>query len=177
LILSLGSLIKLFSKWTGQISGRGKKYSWIGKIDHHIQTISQSFLTIKEKGIFWPTLGLSILIRGIKYLSLFLLLWAVLLALFGTGHYLPFWMILLGLVGSEAAAGLPISGIMGFGFYEGVLGTVLSTQGIPPSQAVLMSFAMHFLTQVVDYSLGGGALIYILMRWIGLKKKDRNSFR
>ena len=105
-------------------------------------------------------MGLSILIRTIKYLYLYLLLSAVLQALFGHWIQLPFWVVLLGLVASEASAGLPISGIAGFGFYEGVLGAVLSTQGIHPSQAVLASFAMHFFTQVVDYSLGGGALLY-----------------
>ena len=135
------------------------------------QDLSQSFSTLKQAHIFWPTLGLSILIRAIKYLYLYILLSAVLQALSGHWIQLPFWVVLLGLVASEASAGLPISGIAGFGFYEGVLGAVLSTQGIHPSQAVLVSFAMHFFTQVVDYSLGGGALLYILIRWVGLEEK------
>jgi len=171
LILSLGPLIKLLAKWSGQTSGHWGKHPWLEKMDQQIQNIGYSFLTIREKGIFWPTVGLSLMIRGLKYLSLYLLLWTVLQALYGAGYYLPFWMVLLGLIGSEAAAGLPVSGIAGFGFYEGVLGSILSTQGIPSSQAVLVSFAMHLLTQVVDYSLGSGALLYIVFRV--LKKKSQ----
>lgn len=171
-ILSLGPLIRLFSKWSVQHSQRWEKYPWIRKVDYQLQALSQSLSTLKQAEIFWSTLGLSILIRGLKYLSLFLLLSAVLQALYGPGHYLSFGLVLLGLVGSETAAGLPISGLAGFGFYEGVLGSVLASQGIDPSQSVLVSFAMHLLTQVVDYSLGGGALTYILFS-IGWRKGSR----
>lgn len=174
-ILSLGPLVKLFSRWFSRNGHRWKRYPRIRNLEHHLQLLGQSFSMLKQSRVFWPTLGLSILIRAVKYLSLYLLLSAVLQALNGVGFHLPFWVVLLGLVGSEAAAGLPISGLAGFGFYEGVLGAVLSTQGIHPSQAVLVAFAMHLLTQVVDYSLGGGALLYIVIRWGGLKKKDRMS--
>jgi uncharacterized membrane protein YbhN (UPF0104 family) len=174
LIVFLGPLIKMFSRWSIQYSQRWGKYPRIGKIRQQIETISQSFFTIKESGVFWPTLGLSFLIRTIKYLSLYLLLSAVLQTLAGQGFQLPFWVVLLGLIASEASAGLPISGIAGFGFYEGVLGTVLSSQGIPSSQAVLVSFVMHFLTQVVDYSLGAAALFYILLR-MGWVKRENGS--
>jgi uncharacterized membrane protein YbhN (UPF0104 family) len=164
LILSLGPLINLLSRWTGRKAHWWRKYARLGDLDRQFQDLSRSFLTLKQAHIFWLTMGLSILIRTFKYLCLYILLSAVLQALSGHWVHLPFWVVLLGLVASEATAGLPISGIAGFGFYEGVLGAVLSTQGIHPSQAVLVSFAMHFFTQIVDYSLGGGSLIYILMR-------------
>ena len=170
LIMSLGPLIRLFSHWSGGKAHWWRKYARLKDVDRQFQDLSLSFSTLKQSHIFWPTLGLSILIRATKYLSLYILLSAVLQALSGQWIRLPFWVVLLGLVGSEASAGLPISGIAGFGFYEGILGAVLSTQGIHPSQAVLVSFAMHFFTQVVDYSLGGGALLYILIRLSGGKK-------
>jgi len=129
------------------------------KLDHQLHNLTQSFSVLRQAKIFWPTLGLSVMIRGVKYIYLYILLSTVLQALYGHWIQLPFWVVLIGLVASEASAGLPISGIAGFGFYEGILGAVLSTQGIHPSQAVLVSFAMHFLTQVVDYSWGVGALI------------------
>lgn len=173
LILTLGPLVKIFSQWSGRIDHRWPKYSWLKPLDQQLHTLGQSFSTLKQEHIFWPTLGLSVLIRAIKYLYLYILLSAVLQALSGHWIQLPFWVVLLGLVASEASAGLPISGIAGFGFYEGVLGTVLSSQGIHPSQAVLVSFVMHFLTQIVDYSWGGGALLYILIRWAGRKETER----
>ncbi len=167
LILSLGPLVKIFSKWSGRNNHRWQKYPRLRKLDHQLHNLTQSFSILKQAKIFWLTLGLSVMIRGVKYLYLYILLSAVLQALYGHWIQLPFWVVLLGLVASEASAGLPISGIAGFGFYEGILGAVLSTQGIHPSQAVLVSFAMHFITQIVDYSWGGGALIYILIRWAG----------
>lgn len=173
LILTLGPLVKIFSQWSGRIEHRWPKYSWLRPLDQQLHTLGQSFSTLKQEHIFWPTLGLSILIRAIKYLYLYILLSTVLQALSGHWIQLPFWVVLLGLVASEASAGLPISGIAGFGFYEGVLGTVLSSQGIHPSQAVMVSFAMHLLTQIVDYSWGGGALLYILIRWAGWKETER----
>jgi uncharacterized membrane protein YbhN (UPF0104 family) len=173
LILSLGPLVKLLSKWSSRNNHRWQEYPRLKKLDHQLHNLTESFLTLKQAKIFWPILGLSVLIRGVKYIYLYILLSAVLQALFGHWIPLPFWVVLLGLVASEASAGLPISGIAGFGFYEGILGAVLSTQGIHPSQAVLVSFAMHFITQVVDYSWGGGALIYILIRWAGRKETGR----
>ena len=175
MILSLGPLIKTFSKWSSRNDYRWQKYPRLRKLDHQLYKLSQSFSILKPAEIFWPALGLSILIRAIKYLYLYILLSAVLQALSGHWIQLPFWVVLLGLAASEASAGLPMSGIAGFGLYEGVLGAVLTTQGIHSSQAVLVSFAMHFLTQVVDYSWGGGALIYILIRWVVNRKKDRAS--
>jgi uncharacterized membrane protein YbhN (UPF0104 family) len=164
LILSLSHLIKIFSEWSSRNDHQWRKYPWLRQLDHQLHDFNQSLFVFKKAKIFWPTLGLSVLIRAIKYLSLYILLSAVLQALSGHWTPLPFWVVLLGLAASEASAGLPISGIAGFGFYEGVLGAVLATQGIDSSQAVLVSFAMHFLTQVVDYSLGGGALLYILTK-------------
>jgi uncharacterized membrane protein YbhN (UPF0104 family) len=173
LILSLEPLVKIFSQWSGRNNHRWQKYPWLRKLDHQLHNLAQSFSILRQAKIFWPILGLSVMIRGVKYIYLYILLSAVLQALSGHWIQLPFWVVLLGLVASEASAGLPISGIAGFGFYEGILSAILSTQGIHPSQAVLVSFAMHFFTQIVDYSLGSGALIYILVRWAGLKKKDQ----
>jgi uncharacterized membrane protein YbhN (UPF0104 family) len=175
LVLFLGPLIRIFSEWSSRSDHRWRKYARLKNLEHQFQNLYQSFSTLKQAHIFWPTLALSLLIRAIKYLSLYILLSAVLQALSGHFIQLPFWVVLLGLAGSEASAGLPISGIAGFGFYEGVLSAVLSAQGVYPAQAVQVSFALHFITQIVDYSLGGGALIYILIRWSGLKKKDRIS--
>jgi uncharacterized membrane protein YbhN (UPF0104 family) len=170
LIFSLNRLMELFSRWYDRTAPKRPNSSWLKKVDPYVRNLGQSISTIQQAHIFWPTMGLSCLIRAIKYLYLYVLLSAVLEALAGHWVQLPFWVVLLGLVASEASAGLPVSGLMGFGLYEGVLGAVLSTQGIPPSQAVLVSFAMHFFTQIVDYSLGGAALLYIFLR-IGLKKK------
>jgi arsenate reductase len=68
-------------------------------------------------------------------------------------------------MGSEVAASLPVSGIAGFGLYEGILGMALTGQGIQASQGIFISFAMHLLSQIFEYSLGGAALILIGISW------------
>ena len=67
--------------------------------------------------------------------------------------------------GFRGRASLPVSGIAGFGLYEGILGTVLAGQGIQTSQGIFISFAMHLLSQIFEYSLGGAALIMIGIGW------------
>jgi uncharacterized membrane protein YbhN (UPF0104 family) len=107
-----------------------------------------------------------------KYLMLALLLSAIIEAVAGTGVRIPWLWLLVGLIASEAVTALPVGGLAGFGLYEGVLGSILAGQGIDPGQALLVSFAQHGLTQLVDYSLGGGALGAILYFWAGQKKTD-----
>jgi hypothetical protein len=141
---------------------KGKKH--LGRLPELCEGISQSFNDLRKAGIFWKILGLSLVIRALKYSSLYLLLQAFVQALTGSTASLPFLVTCLGLIGSEAAASLPIGGLAGFGFYEGVLGAVLTTLGLSPAQAVLVSFGMHFLTQVVDYSWGGVSFLLILLR-------------
>jgi hypothetical protein len=169
LILFLGPLIEKTAAWASRKVLRQERFPRLKELDSQLQALGQTLYRFKQARIFWPALGLSLIIRTVKYLLLFLLLYAVIQALTGQNPQLPIWVVFLGLLASEAAAGLPVSGIAGFGFYEGVLGAVLTGQGLDPSQAVLVSFSMHFFTQVVDYSLGGGALIFILLRLIPKK--------
>jgi hypothetical protein len=141
---------------------KGKKH--LSRLPDLCEGISQSFNDLRKAGIFWKILGLSLVIRALKYSSLYLLLGAFVSAQPGSFIPLPFLIICLALVASEASASLPVSGLAGFGFYEGVLGAVLTTLGLSPAQAVLVSFGMHFLTQVVDYAWGGTAFLLILLR-------------
>ncbi len=147
------------------------KSAWKENLTIRLKEISHSFHTLKKSGIFWPLLGLSLLIRVIKYSLLYLMLTAVIDALLGQNLHLPFLMIIFGLMGSELAASLPISGLAGIGFYEGILGGTLAGLGIPPAQGVSLALAMHVLTQVVDYSLGSGALACLFYLWLVKKRK------
>ena len=173
-LFSLGRLTALLMRGYNHFLYRRPHSTRLRTFEPHIRNLSLSLATIQKAHFFWPTLALSCLIRVVKYLYLYILLSAVLGALSGQGGRLPLWLVALGLVASEASAGLPVSGFMGFGIYEGVLGAVLSMHGIHLSQAVLVSFAMHFLTQIIDYSLGGAALLYLLLR-MALKRRLKLS--
>jgi uncharacterized membrane protein YbhN (UPF0104 family) len=100
-----------------------------------------------------------VLIRLGKYLSLYLLLLA-LANQYGpeVQQRLSLGLVLFSLVAAEASASLPISGLAGFGAYEGVMMFVLRQAGLEPSQASLLPVTLHLITQSIDYSLGSLAL-------------------
>jgi uncharacterized membrane protein YbhN (UPF0104 family) len=180
-ILAVGLLVLMFlepmtkglTHWSEgwNKSSAPAKSAWKKNLTIRLREISHSFYTLKKSGIFWPLLGLSLLIRVIKYSLLYLMLTAVIEALLGQNLHLPFLMIIFGLMGSELAASLPISGLAGIGFYESILGATLTGIGIPPAQGVSLALAMHVLTQVVDYSLGSAALACLFYLWLVRKKK------
>lgn len=136
--------------------------AWSLKIRAYLQHLTESLVDLGTGRVFWLVLAVSVSIRLIKYLMLSLLLLSVIAAVTGAPANLPWYLIFLGLIASEAAAALPIGGLAGFGLYEGVLGLILTTQGIDSAQALLISFFQHLLTQIVDYGSGAGALIYLM---------------
>jgi uncharacterized membrane protein YbhN (UPF0104 family) len=172
-LLFLEPLTKLLTHWSEGWSRPSPqpKPAWKKKLTIQLKEMGHSFHSLKKSGIFWPLLGLSLIIRVVKYSLLYLMLAAVIEALLGQNLHLPFLMIIFGLIGSELAASLPISGLAGIGFYEGILGATLAGVGIPPAQGVSLALAMHVLTQVVDYSLGSAALACLFYFWMVRKKK------
>lgn len=117
----------------------------------------------REQGIFWRIFVLSLGVRCCKYLSLYVLLLALVLPL---GYSIPDFppaKVFLGLCSAELAASLPVSGIAGFGVYEGAWAMVFQLLGYPERIAVLTSISHHLLTQVYGYSLGGLALLILLL--------------
>jgi hypothetical protein len=139
--------------------GSQKKRVW-----EEIQAFVRSLQGLQRSRDYGPLLGLSFLIRLTKYALLYLMLKAVVEALLGRPLNLPLGWVLLGLMGSETAASLPVSGLAGIGFYEGFLGAVLTRLGLQTVQGVSLALAMHVLTQVVDYSLGSAALGFLFYR-------------
>jgi hypothetical protein len=57
-----------------------KRASWKESLHHQLNKIDQSFYILRRSKIFWPLLGLSLLIRVIKYTLLYLMLLAVIAA-------------------------------------------------------------------------------------------------
>ncbi len=158
------------------LTHRGRRWQtskWFLKIQVNLHQLIESLAALGSGRIFWLTLTVSVLIRLIKYLMLSILLLSIIKAVTGEVTGLPWYVLFLGLIASEAAAALPIGGLAGFGLYEGVLGMILATQGMDSSQALLISFMQHLITQFFDYGAGAGALIYLLAlrkqvkRWPG----------
>ncbi|MBI5583909.1 MAG: flippase-like domain-containing protein [Deltaproteobacteria bacterium] len=166
-IAFLEPLFRGISQWVEGLTGSfQKKHPWTKTLARHLTETSRSFLALRRARLFWPLLGLSLVLRTIKYSLLYLLLYAVVEAIRDAPLALPFLKVLFGIMASEVAASLPISGIAGFGLYEGILGGTLTGQGITASEGIFISFAMHLLSQVFEYSLGLTALGVILIIWL-----------
>ena len=128
-----------------------------------IAEAEQNILLARTQGIYWKVFALSLGVRCCKYLSLYVLLLALVLPLGYALRSFPLAKVFLGLCSAELAASLPVSGIAGFGAYEGAWALVFQLLGYPERIAVLTSISHHLLTQVYGYSLGALALLILLL--------------
>ncbi|MEA2114215.1 MAG: flippase-like domain-containing protein [Thermodesulfobacteriota bacterium] len=117
----------------------------------------------REQGIFLKVFFLSLGVRCYKYLALYALLLALVIPLGFTVQSFPLPKVFLGLCSAEMAASLPISGIAGFGAYEGAWTLVFRLLGYSEQIALLTSVSHHLITQVYGYSLGVIALLILLL--------------
>lgn len=117
----------------------------------------------RRQRIYWRIFFLSLGVRCCKYLSLYVLLLALVLPLGFTVSAFPLGKVFLGLCSAELAASLPISGIAGFGAYEGAWALIFQLLGYSERIAALTSISHHLLTQVYGYTLGACALLVLLL--------------
>lgn len=138
---------------------------WREKTAAVLEDAGEDTLKAQRGGMYLRLLVLSILVRAAKYGSLYMFLYA-LLAPRGYGFaQLGVSRVFLGLCASEAAASTPVSGIAGFGAYEGTWAFVFELLGFPGDIAKLTSISHHLFTQVYGYSLGALALLVLLVPW------------
>lgn len=102
--------------------------------------------------LFFLTLGL----RISKYLSLYLLLRAIIRTIPDPVE------TTIAFIAAEASSSLPASGILGFGLYEKTWETVLSFSETRIPDSLTVAFAVHLVSQVSSYVIGGvGFLIFL----------------
>jgi len=117
----------------------------------------------KKAGIYARLLLLSFFVRVTKYGALYVFLYALLFPLgYGIAD-LSVPRVFIGLCAAEFAASLPVSGIAGFGAYEGAWALVFRLLGFEPHIADLTAVTHHLFTQVYGYSLGALALLVLLL--------------
>ncbi len=117
----------------------------------------------RSKGIYWKVLALSAAVRLCKYISMYFLLVGLVVPFGYSLEEFPFLRVFPGMCSAEMAASLPISGIAGFGLYEGAWALVFQLLGYPEKIAILTSLSHHLITQVYGYSLGAVALLVLLL--------------
>ncbi|NLF24156.1 MAG: flippase-like domain-containing protein [Deltaproteobacteria bacterium] len=125
--------------------------------------LAAEFMSVKSRGVFIQLFVLSLMVRLGKYASLYVFLYGLLKPLGYALADLPVTTVFLGICAAEFAASLPISGIAGFGAYEGTWATVFSMLGFPAQIAKLTSIAHHLFTQAYGYALGIAALLILML--------------
>jgi uncharacterized membrane protein YbhN (UPF0104 family) len=128
---------------------------------------------IRLSGVYWKLMGLSLLVRLAKYGSLYMLLYAMVEPLGYALADMPPMTVFIGLVAPELAASLPISGIAGFGAYEGTWAFIFNLLLFPADLAKLTAISHHLFTQVYGAILGATALVILmtpLFAWSSSKK-------
>jgi len=120
----------------------------------------------RARGVYAPVFGLSLAVRLLKYTALYVLLLAILHPQGYAPGTLPFPKVFLGFSAAEMAASLPLSGIAGFGAYQGAWALVFILLGFPAEMAQATSISHHVFTQVYGYLLGliGAAWLLLLPR-------------
>jgi len=71
--------------------------------------------------------------------------------------------VFVGIVSAEFAASLPLSGIAGFGAYEGTWAFVFRLLGFSGDLADLTALTHHLFTQIYGYLLGALSLIALML--------------
>jgi len=115
---------------------------------------------------------LTVGLRVAKYASLLMVLGAVLAAWDVSLLELQLPSAVIAFVAAEASASLPISGVMGFGAYEGVWAYLMADAcgaACSALNGVVIAFMVHVITQVFGYSIGFLGLSFVLIREIHRK--------
>jgi len=170
-------MLPRMARWAGSVMQRARflretrRQRW----SRALLDAEAELLEAKSAGIYGRLLILSLAVRAAKYASLYVLLFALVGPLgFGLDR-LSVPKAFIGICSSELAASLPVSGIAGFGMYEGVWSVVFEFLGFPGRVAKLTSISHHLFTQVYGYSLGGVAMLVLLLpffRRMGLPARD-----
>ncbi len=153
--------------------------SVVGRLMARIVPMWRKAVTIKEKldlsaiqiraiyhkGILMRLIVLSFFIRVLKYGCIAFLVYAILNPIDPDKYTLRaigYWPVFLGASLAEFSASTPLSGIGGFGLYEGVWTGTFYLLGYPRELAALSGVSAHIITQLFGYSLGVLGIVILM---------------
>jgi len=145
------------------IPGRTRRDRWRAWVSKTETDTVEAVVQARRSGIYTRLFVLSVGVRVAKYGALYCLLVGLLMPLGYALSEISIPKVFLAICSSEMAASTPVSGIAGFGAYEGVWAAVFALLGFPERIAQLTSISHHLLTQVFGYSLGALALIVLMI--------------
>ena len=178
-----------FLRWfSGRLSALHERVSlhnkWLNKrlqgLLQLIEDTTASLQKTRQAGITGKLLALSLGVRIMKYLGLYLLFLGVVLPS-ALDIEREISSVLIALVSAEAGASMPVPAFMSFGTYEagGVLALV--ALGASKTTSVLVMLALHIWSQLIDYSLGiSGLILFIFVvskRTAASREEKKGKFR
>ena len=158
LITSLLKSILLFFGWMD------KKWASTGL--EKLELTVRSLKAIQKQGIYWPVFGLSLVIRGAKYVSLYFLLAALLRGHGFSLKSLSFFKTILGITGAELTSALPIKGLGGFGTWESAWALTFQMMDFDSKIAIISGIGVHLITNLFEYSLGIAAIFWLALPYL-----------
>ena len=117
---------------------------------------------VQRRRIFGRVLMVSMVVRLCKFGSYYFLVLAIMTPLGYTIGGLGFFRVFLGVVSAELAAALPIPSVGSFGTFEAAWAFSFSQLGFSTEDAIMSGILAHAVSQVVEYSFGLCALLYVM---------------
>ncbi|HSQ34808.1 MAG TPA: lysylphosphatidylglycerol synthase transmembrane domain-containing protein [Candidatus Binatia bacterium] len=146
----IGPLTRIFARLP-RVMARGRETSGWAKVAAFLERVAASMEIVHRGGALLRLFAVSLLIRLIKYGSLFALTESLLVETgFAAPHPSP-WDLIIGVSATELVASLPIPAIGQFGVWEGGMVGVLVMMGFPREQATLVAFGVHGITTAFEY--------------------------
>ena len=144
---------------------------WRARAAQLIRRTVEALRCVQSRRIFGPVLMVSMVVRLCKFGSYYFLVLAIMGPL---GHPtdlatsgeleggLGFFHVFLGVVSAELAAALPIPSVGSFGTFEAAWAFSFSQLGFSTEDAIISGILAHVVSQLVEYSFGIGALLYVM---------------
>jgi uncharacterized protein (TIRG00374 family) len=126
-----------------------------------LHAIEHAILGMQRGRVLIPATLLSLAIRTLKYVGLYLVLLALLFPIGYSAASLKATKVFFGFISAEFVAALPLPSLAGFGAYQGAWSFAFQFLGFPEHTAKLSSVAHHLFTQ--GYAYGLGAFSYLLL--------------
>ena len=148
----------------GRLDGRGlfRKRPFAALL-HIITDTADAVVKTRRAGVALGVAGHSICVRLAKYAGLYCLFVAVTRPIWPALSHAGIFPVLVALIAAEGAASLPVPTFMSFGSYEAGGLAALTALGFPAADSMSAMIAMHVLSQIIDYSLGG--LAFLVFTW------------
>ncbi|THB79920.1 MAG: hypothetical protein D6B25_00070 [Desulfobulbaceae bacterium] len=151
---------KMQTGWLGTITS----HKWVHPLVELLNKFSDSLMMTKKAGVTTKVLGLSIIIRALKYFGFYLIFMAVAKPSFESLAVLPMEKVMMALIGGEVGASLPLPVLMSFGSYEAGTSLVFYLLGVADQAGALITMlCTHIVSQMYDYTCGTILLVIFIM--------------